>query len=424
MTARRFDANGWFEVEANPISRVGVFPYMGRQIGAPEPDRVYWVLRPEVELSAPETLASFRLLPFVDEHAMLGDAAHGLTPAEDKGVHGVLGERVYFDAASGIVYSNLKCFSETLRDEIDGGKKELSCGYRCTYDFSPGVWNGQRFDAVQRNIRGNHIALVERGRMGPEIAVLDQFAMDAKDAQDMDPELAQKCLNAAQALVAVLTEAIGGATAPAAPAAGAPPAGEGGAPPVEKKDAPPAGEGGGGDTNSSSEKGEDTNSGADGQDSLGGADGSDTIQGKTGEDTMSLKDPTTGQDAGLTLDAARAEITRLSNELAAAKGASAATGMDEAAVVAALGKRDTLAERLKPHVGTFDHAGMTHAQVAAYGVEKLGLKEIPAGSEAVALDAYLAAKPDPSQAAATHVAQDAAQGENFVTRHLKGGAST
>ena len=175
MTARLYDLNGWFEVPRNPISKVGVFPYLGRSIGAggpkfPEgdPDKIYMVYRPAEELSDPEAIASFRLTPFVDEHTMLGSEAEGLTPPEQKGVHGVLGENVVFE--NGVLYSNLKVFSEALAARLNSGKKEVSCGYRCAYDFTPGTFEGQPYDAVQRTIRGNHLALVDEGRMGPDVA--------------------------------------------------------------------------------------------------------------------------------------------------------------------------------------------------------------------------------------------------------------
>lgn len=408
MSVRRFDTNGWFEVERNPISRVGVFPYLGRQIGAPEKDRIYWVLRPPEELGAPECLLSFRLLPFVDEHAMLGAEEDGLTPAEEKGVHGVLGERIEFDGLT--LFANLKCFSESLREDIDAGKKELSAGYRCTYDFTPGVWNGQRYDAVQRGMRGNHLALVKKGRMGPEVAVLDQFAMDAKDAQDMDPELLQKAIAAAQALVQVLTQASGGAAAaPAAAAAAAAPA-SGDAPPAaaggEENKAPPAA--GEGDKPPVGGEGDETKPAPAGADSVAGGEGADSLNGGSGEDTI------TG-DKTVTLDQALAQIEALTKENATLKAA-APTGMDEAAVVATLATRDRLADRLKAHVGTFDHAAMTLGAVAQYGLEKLGLTDVPAGAEVVALDAFLKAKGEETPAAGH--AEDKAPRVSFVDRHL------
>ena len=64
--------------------------------------------------------------------------------------------------------------------EIEAGKKELSMGYFCDYELTPGTFDGQHYDAVQRNIRGNHIALVEEGRMGADVRVMDRkITMDS-----------------------------------------------------------------------------------------------------------------------------------------------------------------------------------------------------------------------------------------------------
>ena len=73
MTARIKDANGWFEVKKNPISKVGVFPYRGSEIGAPDPQKIYMVLRPPSELGSKKTMDSFKLMPLVDNHTMIGD---------------------------------------------------------------------------------------------------------------------------------------------------------------------------------------------------------------------------------------------------------------------------------------------------------------------------------------------------------------
>lgn len=53
-------------------------------------------------------------------------------------------------------------------------------GYFCDYELTPGTFNGIHYDAVQRNIRGNHIALVEEGRMGSDVRVMDRkITMDS-----------------------------------------------------------------------------------------------------------------------------------------------------------------------------------------------------------------------------------------------------
>ena len=173
QSSREPDINGWAEIKGNPISKVGVFPYLGKDIYPDlEPNKLYNVFRPETEFSNAETIESFKLLPWTDEHAMLGSEDEGMLPAEKKGIHGVIGEDVYFE--DGYLKATLKIFSDKLANLIEAGKKELSIGYRCLYDMVSGVYDGVKYDAIQRNIRGNHLALVGEGRSGHDVAVLDQ----------------------------------------------------------------------------------------------------------------------------------------------------------------------------------------------------------------------------------------------------------
>ncbi len=51
-------------------------------------------------------------------------------------------------------------------DAVKKGKQALSVGYRCDFDPTPGVWCGQPYDGIQRNLRANHVSLVSRGRQG------------------------------------------------------------------------------------------------------------------------------------------------------------------------------------------------------------------------------------------------------------------
>lgn len=168
---KEIDHNDFWYIKDNPLSKVGVFPYLGRQISSElEPDKIYQVLRPEEELNSEETLNSFKLVPIVDDHTMLGTKP-GMQPAEEKGVHGVIGDDVYFK--DGIIYGDLKIFSESLKEEIENGKKELSMGYFCDYELKEGEFKGQPYQAIQRNLRINHVALVDEGRMGADVRVMD-----------------------------------------------------------------------------------------------------------------------------------------------------------------------------------------------------------------------------------------------------------
>ena len=59
----------------------------------------------------------------------------------------------------------------TVNNMLIDGKVELSAGYHVDLDETPGVFEGQSYDAVQRNIQYNHLAIVDRGRAGHEARV-------------------------------------------------------------------------------------------------------------------------------------------------------------------------------------------------------------------------------------------------------------
>lgn len=340
MTAQAVDLNGYVEIRGNPISKVGVFPYLGSEIGAPEPDRVYNVYRSAEELSDPDTIASFRLMPLVDEHSMLGSEDDGLTPAEKKGVQGVIGEDVYFDAP--YLRGNLKIYSEAAKGLVNSNtKRELSPGYRCVYDFTPGAFDGEQYDAVQRTIRANHLALVEEGRTGPDVAVLDhmRFALDSnqlKEAVMADEQT--KANDGLEELKAAL-KALSPEELAALMAELNPDSTE-----VEIED--------------------------------------EEVKAEVVEDAEDevVEDEEVKDEDKAAMDTMRKQIKALQSKLA--------TVQDSGAFIAQIADRDALAGKVSQFVGTFDHARMTPAQVAEYGVTKLGIP-CAKGSERIALDAWM-----------------------------------
>jgi hypothetical protein len=99
-----------------------------------------------------------------------------------------------------------------------------------------------------------------------------------------------------------------------------------------------------------------------------------------------------------------------------------ATGMDAKTMLTELAGRDALAKKVSAFVGTFDHANMTTADVAKYGVEKIGLKNVPAGQEATALDAYFTGRTPPTEANAFALdgAAAAGAGKGKVDGYING----
>lgn len=201
--AKELDSSKFWLIKNNPITKAGIFPYLGRQISPDlEPERIYHVLRPEAELFAEETVKSFNLIPLLIGHprTLLGRREEGFVPAEEKGMDGTTGEAAKREGDK--IVNDIKLFSERIKDEVNSGKKELSAGYFCDFVPEAGLWRGQHYDFVQKNIRGNHIALVEKGRSGSDVRVMDsaealpknnrQFVCDAMDitvpwTQDENP---------------------------------------------------------------------------------------------------------------------------------------------------------------------------------------------------------------------------------------------
>lgn len=69
---------------------------------------------------------------------------------------------------------------------VADGAREISCGYGCQFVPEVGVWGGVPYQYRQRNIRGNHFALLppgEPGRAGPEVRLqgLDSVSLDIID---------------------------------------------------------------------------------------------------------------------------------------------------------------------------------------------------------------------------------------------------
>jgi uncharacterized protein len=133
--------------------------------------------RPPEEVQKPESLATFGMKPVTWTHPpVLLDSNN-----TSKFSKGTTGSQVRY--SDGFVEVALVITDKETIDRIDRREAtEVSAGYRVDYDSTPGITpEGESYDGVQRNIRVNHIAIVPRGRAGPEVRLLLD-RMDAADA--------------------------------------------------------------------------------------------------------------------------------------------------------------------------------------------------------------------------------------------------
>ncbi|MFV0240202.1 MAG: DUF2213 domain-containing protein [Lacrimispora sphenoides] len=159
--------NGFLLCKNVPIARTGAQEYLGRELEIEDqPDKVFRVHRQESEVFSPETLASFEGATFVDEHPS-GDVTiqnvQHLTRGFVKDVR-----RGEGDDSDKIIADIIVTDPITIA-EIEEGKREISCGYKCIYE------QGEDGEFYQRDIRGNHVALVNSGRAGRDVAIKDHW---------------------------------------------------------------------------------------------------------------------------------------------------------------------------------------------------------------------------------------------------------
>lgn len=149
-----------------PIARTGTQEYLGREIGldGEDAEKVITVHRnPEDVFSSP-ALASFEGKPVTNDHPpdLIGpDDVAVYEKGHAQNIRRGAGEWADY------MLADLHIHDRELIDAVQGGKREISCGYECEYEpIGDGTY-------LQKNIRGNHVAVVDRGRAGKRAAILD-----------------------------------------------------------------------------------------------------------------------------------------------------------------------------------------------------------------------------------------------------------
>lgn len=158
-TVTRFDYSSFqavhtddgFLVDTPVVARIGIQEYR-RADGT-----ISREFRPPEEVFHADALASMRGKPITVDHPASGRVT-------SKSAH---------REVIGTMLTEGKQDGEHVRTDITihspqaiGDRRELSLGYTATLDETPGEWNGQRYDAIQRNIRINHLSVVKKGRAG------------------------------------------------------------------------------------------------------------------------------------------------------------------------------------------------------------------------------------------------------------------
>lgn len=166
LSGTRVTEDGYLVAEAFAV-RTGIQIYAGSEVGLADRDMVR-VYRPESEVRSTDSMATWSHAPVTLGHPdVMVDAGNFRDYARGE----VSTEAEWQD--------NKIKFPLIVKDQdavkaIQSGVRELSAGYTCTLDFTDGVTpEGEQYDAIQKNIRINHLAIVPKGRAGSECRIGD-----------------------------------------------------------------------------------------------------------------------------------------------------------------------------------------------------------------------------------------------------------
>lgn len=157
-----------------PINRTGVQDYLAGELGLDgDPERVVKVYRLPEDVFAPASLASFEGKDVTNSHppemlTVENQAAYSKGHLENV-------RRVGDNTVADLFIKDPMLVSQVE----SGAMREVSCGYNC--NFEPYL-DGYK----QTRIRGNHLAIVPRGRAGGSVSIHDAAAQAEKGTRNMN----------------------------------------------------------------------------------------------------------------------------------------------------------------------------------------------------------------------------------------------
>ena len=168
ISSREYTDEGFLKVSGR-AARTGVQDYTAGELElVGDPNRIVSVFRPADEVFKPASLDSYEHVDTTDDHPPK------LVDSENykKVTTGVVvsagtrdGDYVQID----LIFKDADAIKL-----IESGKAELSAGYTAEYANEPGVTSdGKKYEFVQRDIKINHVALVDNARAGSAARIFD-----------------------------------------------------------------------------------------------------------------------------------------------------------------------------------------------------------------------------------------------------------
>lgn len=168
ITKRDYTDEGFLRVPGR-VARTGVQEYLASELGLDgDPNRIVNVYRPAEEVFKPESLNSYDGTDITIEHP---DTLVDSQNYKDVSVGVVRGRGI---EDNDFVQCDLIIKDKVAVDAVNTGKVELSAGYTAMYEQKDGIAPcGTSYEFIQRDIRINHVALVDKARAGANARIFD-----------------------------------------------------------------------------------------------------------------------------------------------------------------------------------------------------------------------------------------------------------
>lgn len=167
LSTRKVTDEGFLIARGN-IARTGTQDYRRGELGLEgNPLAIFRLYRPDDEVFAPDSMATFEGKAITIDHPPDGVNASNWRVL-------AVGDVRDIKRAGQMMDAEMHFRSADAIKAINDGKSQLSNGYTFDLDLTPGTApDGSPYDGVQRNIRGNHVALVDAARCGSACRVGD-----------------------------------------------------------------------------------------------------------------------------------------------------------------------------------------------------------------------------------------------------------
>jgi hypothetical protein len=171
------DQNGYLHADAN-VTRSGVFVYH-----KPDGSTTRELRHPD-EVFKADSIETMKNRPVTDGHPFPGKLDAKNTKQFSVGNLVENPERNDIYIKTKLMITDQAAIDKIMRE--DSPVREISCGYECKMVKESGTYQGEKYDERQIDIVYNHVALVDKGRAGPQARLVLDAADGAVEGVDIE----------------------------------------------------------------------------------------------------------------------------------------------------------------------------------------------------------------------------------------------